>query len=124
MIGDFLNRRGQARTVSAVDTETVGDAQSLLAREVAATDRALFALQSVRAVHWSRHLPWESPRDRHFAGSHPGEEFKFDPPPSLAGGGGPDCLHGRLGDRLDGFGLPGFRTSPTEAGDGLETMMN
>src|SRR5512142_214497 len=52
---DFLSEGGQARTVSAVDAETVGDAEVLLMQRFASASRAALAAQSVRAVHWSWH---------------------------------------------------------------------
>src|SRR5512135_3391532 len=52
---DFLSEGGQARTVSALDAETVGGAETPLWQRLASTSWADLAAQSVRAVHQSWH---------------------------------------------------------------------
>src|SRR5512135_3249278 len=52
---DFRSEGGQARTVSAVDAEAVGDAEVLLMQRFASASRAALAALSVRAVPWSWH---------------------------------------------------------------------
>ena len=55
---------------------------------------------------------------------HAGEPLEFDHRPDLAGDVGPDGVDERLGDRLDRLRLPDVGPAPTEAGDGLEAVMD